>query len=269
MTRDQDLGANGSLQPGALMGMPKVSHPPRAHLDRPARRRPPRHSSKSVRFTNPKAAVAFSSSCYRAFEERTKTSSNSNLPRKFYARDTVSVARDLLGCVLETRIRGAVTAGRIVEVEAYVGPHDPASHGANWRRTARTEPMYGAPGSAYVYRSYGVHWCFNVVTERDDYPAAVLVRALEPLRGMKVMSRRRSQDDLRLLCSGPGRLTQALGITAALNRARLDGVRIRIKPGTLLSEEDLGSGPRVGISRAADWPLRFFVEGSRWLSRRG
>ena len=213
--------------------------------------------------------MASSSNCCRAFEERTKTSRNDNLPREFYARDTVRVARDLLGCILETRVGGAVTAGRIVEVEAYVGPHDPASHGANWRRTARTEPMYGAPGTAYVYRSYGVHWCFNVVTERDDYPAAVLVRALEPLRGMKVMSRRRSQDNLRLLCSGPGRLTQALGITAALNRARLDGARICIKQGTLLSEEEAGSGPRVGISHAADWPLRFFVKGSRWLSRRG
>lgn len=213
--------------------------------------------------------MAFSSSCCRAFEARTKTSRNSNLPREFYARDTVRVARDLLGCVLETRVGGAVTAGRIVEVEAYVGPHDPASHGANWRRTARTEPMYGAPGTAYVYRSYGVHWCFNVVTERDDYPAAVLVRALEPLRGMKVMSRRRSQDDLRLFCSGPGRLTQALGITGALNRARLDSARICIRQAALLSEEEVGSGPRVGISRAADWPLRFFVRGSRWLSRRG
>jgi DNA-3-methyladenine glycosylase len=162
-----------------------------------------------------------------------------------------------------------VTAGRIVEVEAYVGPHDPASHSADWRRTPRMEAMYGPPGTAYVYRSYGVHWCFNVVTEREEYPAAVLVRALEPIRGLAAMSRRRGRDEPRLLCAGPGRLTQALGITAAMNEAPLDGARVCIKQATPPSRGKVGSGPRVGIMRAADWPLRFFEIDSPWLSRRG
>ena len=197
-----------------------------------------------------------------------RTSSGRVLPREFYARDTVRVARGLLGSILETTMRGVVTAGRIVEVEAYVGPHDPASHSADWRRTEWTEPMYGPPGTAYVYRSYGIHWCFNVVTERDDYPAAVLVRALEPLRGLGVMSRRRARADVRLLCSGPGRLTQALAITAAVNRNPLDGRRLCIKQATQLPPERVGSGPRVGVSQATGWPLRFFELGSPWLSRR-
>ena len=171
--------------------------------------------------------------------------------------------------MLETRLGRTVTAGRIVEVEAYVGPHDPASHGADWRRTTRMEAMYGPPGTAYVYRSYGVHWCFNVVTAREEYPAAVLVRALEPVRGLAAMSRRRGRDEPRLLCAGPGRLTQALGITAAMNEAPLDGGRICIKQATPPSRRKVGYGPRVGITKAADWPLRFFEIDSPWLSRRG
>ncbi len=188
---------------------------------------------------------------------------------KFYARDTVCVARDLLGCVIETHVHQARTAGRIVEVEAYLGPHDPASHSANWRRTARTDPMYGPPGTAYVYRAYGIHWCFNVVTEREEYPAAVLVRALEPMEGSAAMSRRRKQKDPRLLCSGPGRLTQALGITSAFNRAPLDDVRIVVKRGTPLPKRKVGLGVRIGVSQAADWELRFFERDSPWLSRHG
>ena len=181
----------------------------------------------------------------------------------------MGVARDLLGCVIETRVRGARAAGRIVEVEAYVGPQDPASHSANWRRTARTEPMYGPPGTAYVYRSYGVHWCFNIVTEREEYPAAVLLRALEPIVGFTVMSRRRKQKDRRLLCAGPGRLTQALGITAAFNQVPLDDERIVVKRGTPLPKRKVGTGVRIGVSQAAEWQLRFFERNSPWLSRPG
>lgn len=178
------------------------------------------------------------------------------------------MARDLLGCVLQTRVRGAITSGRIVEVEAYLGPDDPASHSAGWRRTARTEAMYGPPGTAYVYRSYGVHWCFNVVTGRVDFPAAVLIRALEPTHGSRTMSRRRHQDKLSLLCSGPGRLCGALGIDARMNQLALDTGRICIKASTPLPVKAVGSSPRIGVSQAADWPLRFFEKGSPWLSRR-
>ncbi len=198
----------------------------------------------------------------------TEMKRSASLPRSFCERDTKRVARELLGCVLETRIRSSVTAGRIVEVEAYLGPDDPASHSADWLRTARNEAMYGPPGTAYVYRSYGVHWCFNVVTEQQDFPAAVLVRALEPVAGIRTMARRRGRQEHRLLCSGPGKLCQALAITDAFNRVRLHGPRIRIRLPQAPASESMASGPRIGVSRAAGWPLRFFMKESPWLSRR-
>lgn len=170
--------------------------------------------------------------------------------------------------MLQTRVRNALTSGRIVEVEAYLGPGDPASHCAGWRRTARTEAMYGPPGTAYVYRSYGMHWCFNVVTDEVDFPAAVLIRALEPIHGKQTMARRRHQDKLPLLCAGPGRLCEALGIDAGMNQQDLGGGRISIKASTPLPVRAVGSSPRIGVSKAADWPLRFFLQGSPWLSRR-
>lgn len=191
------------------------------------------------------------------------------LPPSFYARDTVGVARGLLGCVLETTRRGARTAGRIVEVEAYVGPHDPAAHGYGNRRSRRNAQLFGPPGTAYVYFIYGMHWCFNVVTERDGYPAAVLIRALEPLQGLPLMRRRRGvgvQDD-RLLCSGPARLCDALGITGALNGVPLQGPRVRIRRAARARGARVVTGTRIGISRAADWPLRFALAGSPWTSR--
>lgn len=189
------------------------------------------------------------------------------LPASFFSRDTVSVARELLGSIIETKIRGAVTSGRIVEVEAYTGPDDPASHAANWRRTERNEAMYGPPGIAYVYKSYGIHWCLNAVTESEDFPAAVLVRALEPLAGIETMKRRRGQTDLRLLCAGPGRLCEALGIDHTFDKAPLTGPKISIFRNETGPAVDVTAGPRIGISRAASRPLRFALRGSRWLSR--
>lgn len=189
------------------------------------------------------------------------------LPKEFYARDTQRVARDLLGCILETRVRGVVTAGRIVEVEAYVGPHDPAAHGFGWRKTARNARLFGAPGRCYVYFIYGAHWCANVVTERDGYPSAVLLRALEPVAGIKAMTRRRRGIALRLLCAGPGRLCQALGITGAMDGASLLGRRIRVWRPETRERRRVAVGPRVRISHAADWPLRFWLDGSPWVSR--
>ena len=191
------------------------------------------------------------------------------LPVTFYARDTVRVARGLLGCVLETRVRGVRTAGRIVEVEAYVGPHDPAAHGYGWRRSTRNAQLFGSPGTCYVYFIYGNHWCANVVTERDGYPAAVLLRALEPLVGLAAMARQRGTRDPRLLCSGPGRLCQALGITGALNGERLSGPRIVIRAPLAVAPRRIAASPRVGISRAVDWPLRFSEAGSPWVSGAG
>lgn len=183
------------------------------------------------------------------------------LPAKFYARPTVEVARRLLGQILVSDVGGSRrrTAGRIVEVEAYVGPHDPASHAYGHRRTARTEQMYGPPGTAYVYFTYGMHWCLNAVTEAEGYPAAVLIRALEPLAGLATMRRRRGERIAdRDLCSGPARLCQALGVTAKLNGARLQKGVLRIVRNPLRRREMIIKGPRVGITRALDWPLRFY-----------
>lgn len=188
------------------------------------------------------------------------------LPASFYARDTELVARELLGCFLLARTGGVLTGGRIVEVEAYVGPHDPADHGYGNRRTPRNAALFGPPGTAYVYFIYGAHWCFNAVTEREGYPAAVLIRALEPLWGIDEMRRRRKTRASELLCSGPGRLCQALGIDRSIDGLPLDREPVWILPRDGPAGRVKVSG-RVGVSRAADWPLRFSLEGSPFLSR--
>ena len=194
------------------------------------------------------------------------------LPASFYARPSAEVARALLGTLLVSTIDGAETAGRIVETEAYVGPHDPASHAAERiGRTSRNLHMFGPPGIAYVYRIYGVHWCLNAVTDEPDFPAAVLIRALEPLRGIDVMRARRARAERlpsdRQLASGPGKLAAALGITGIHNGHALDRAPLWIEPGSPVPAAGVRAGPRIGISRAADWPLRFCVRGSAWLSR--
>ena len=186
----------------------------------------------------------------------------------FYARDTSVVARDLLGCILESRVGDRRTAGKIVEVEAYVGPHDPAAHGYGGKKTQRNASMFGPPGTAYVYFIYGMHWCFNVVTERIDYPAAVLIRALEPKSGLGLMCDRRGVRDARLLCSGPARLCQALGITGAVNGSSLRSGLVRISRSDSAGDIEVATGPRIGISRARDWALRFVEKDSDWLSQR-
>lgn len=196
------------------------------------------------------------------------------LPADWYARPAEQVARDLLGSEIVSTIDGLRTVGRIVETEAYVGPHDDASHAAHRiGRTARNEAMFGAPGTAYVYRIYGIHWCLNVVTDREDFPAAVLVRALEPVEGVGVMRSRRHAGQKHLpdtaLASGPGRLAAALGISGAHNGIPLEAPPLWIRAGTPLHGDVVRSGPRVGVTRAADWPLRFWETGSPWVSRSG
>jgi DNA-3-methyladenine glycosylase len=165
-----------------------------------------------------------------------------------------------------SRIGSRVVVGRIVETEAYVGPHDPACHAYGHRRTARTEALYDRPATAYVYFTYGMHWCLNVVTERVDYPAAVLIRALEPLEGLEVMRRRRGGVSDRELCAGPARLCQALGITGAENRTSLIEGRVRILRGSG-RRPSIAVTPRIGVTQAADWPLRFVIAESPWASR--
>ena len=174
----------------------------------------------------------------------------------FFARSVHDVAPELVGVTLLVEGVG----GRIVEVEAY-DHQDPASH-AFGRQTARNATMFGLPAHAYVYRSYGIHWCLNFVCEPRS---AVLVRALEPTHGLDAMRERRGLEEARLLCSGPGRLCQALGITREHDGLPLDRPPFRLQPRT--ERPELVRGARVGITRAADLPWRYGLAGSRYLSR--
>jgi DNA-3-methyladenine glycosylase len=197
------------------------------------------------------------------------------LPREFYLRPTLDVARDLIGKVLVHRAADGLVAGTIVETEAYIGESDPACHAAPGP-TRRNAPLYGDPGRAYVYFTYGMHCLFNAVTERRGFPAAVLVRALEPVEGEALMRLRRGRPHAGVhdLCRGPGNLAKALGITLAHNRVDLTRVPRR---GDALWIEDRGSAvgdvrwtPRIGIRRGTDHAWRCAVEGSPAVSgRRG
>jgi DNA-3-methyladenine glycosylase len=191
------------------------------------------------------------------------------LPPGFYARDTVAVAKALLGQLLVSEVGGRRCLARIVETEAYVGPHDPACHAAGWRRTPRTEVLYGPPGIAYVYFTYGMHWCVNVVTEPAGYPAAVLLRAAEPLEGLATMRRRRGRVPDLALAAGPARLTQALGIDRRLYGHHLASPPLWIAAGRPVAARQVAEGPRIGIRVAADWKLRFYVRDSPFVSRPG
>ena len=194
-----------------------------------------------------------------------RSSHGAPLPAAFFERDTEQVARDLLGAVLECRI-GGLTRGRIVETEAYLGEHDPACHAAAGR-TERTRWLYGAPGTAYVYFIYGMHWCFNAVTRRVDEPSAVLVRGLEPLDGLALMRRRRDHPrDDRQLANGPAKLCEAMAITAAINGRTLARAPVLIRRGTPLPDDAVEVTTRIGITRAADWPLRFAVADNPFVS---
>lgn len=184
----------------------------------------------------------------------------SRLGREFFARSVHEVAPELVGCTLFVDGVG----GRIVEVEAY-DAEDPASHGYRGR-TARNGAMFGPPGHAYVYRSYGIHWCLNLVCAREGVAEAALVRALEPTEGLERMRERRRVQDDRLLCSGPGRLCEALGVAGGH-----DGLALDAPPFALLAADepvDVARGRRVGITRAAELPWRYGLAGSRFLSRR-
>jgi len=177
----------------------------------------------------------------------------------FFARSVHDVAPDLIGVTL--LIDGI--GGRIVEAEAY-DHEDPASHGYRGR-TERNASMFGPPGHAYVYRSYGIHWCLNLVCEEEGVANAVLIRAIEPTYGLDEMRKRRGVDDPRLLCSGPGKLCQALGVTREHDGLPLDRPPFELRPREAAVE--LAVGPRVGITRAAELPWRYTEAGSRFLSR--
>ena len=190
------------------------------------------------------------------------------LPRDFYTRpDVLEVARDLLGKKLVVPNRnGSRVSGIIVETEAYRGPEDRASHAFAGRRTNRTETMYGRGGTAYVYFVYGMYNQFNVVTNVEDIPHAILVRALEPSEGLDIIRRRRPGRSEYEWTSGPGRLCLALGIDRKLDKADLLGDRVWIEEGVSISPRQIARGPRVGIDYAESWvskPWRFWVRAPR------
>ena len=204
-----------------------------------------------------------------AIEERKQISLSSlfaqaePLARAFYERPTVEVARGLLGKVL---VHGRL-AGRIVEVEAYLGTEDPAAHA--WRGlTERTRVIFGPPGHAYVYFVYGIYECLNLVAEPDGVPGCVLIRALEPMAGLAAMRRRRPKAHrIEELASGPGRLTLAMGISRRHNGADVTRGPLTVRalgPEPLI---EIQSTPRIGISRSKEAPLRFLIAGNRFVSR--
>jgi len=189
------------------------------------------------------------------------------LPASFYERETEIVAREMLGTVLECETEQGVATGIIVETEAYLGEHDLACHAAVGR-TTRTEILYGSPGIAYVYFIYGMYWCFNAVTRSKGLPSAVLVRAVEPLDGIALMHKRRAHvTHTADLTNGPGKLCTALGITGSLNGSTLRRKPIVIREGEPVPDGEVEITPRIGITRSADWPLRWIVSENRFVSR--
>jgi len=194
------------------------------------------------------------------------------LPREFYTRsDVLEVARGLLGKKLVVHHRNGLRGGGfIVETEAYHGPEDRASHAYNGRRTNRTETMYGIGGTAYVYFVYGMYNQFNVVTNAEGVPHAILVRAVEPVEGLDVIRRRRHGRSEYELTSGPGRLCLALGIDRKLDKADLLGDRVWIEEGVSISPRQISRGPRIGIDYAEEWikkPWRFWIKDNPFVSR--
>ena len=181
------------------------------------------------------------------------------LKRSFFGRSVHEVAPDLIGATL--LVNG--TGGIIVEVEAYHHT-DPAAHSFNGP-TPRNRVMFGPPGFIYVYRSYGIHWCVNFVCEKEGTASAVLIRALQPTHGISAMRRRRGLHDERALCSGPGKLTEALAITDAHNGLALDAPPLALHART--GEVDVVTGVRIGLTKAVDFPWRYGLKGSRFLSK--
>jgi DNA-3-methyladenine glycosylase len=194
-----------------------------------------------------------------------RTSETHRMPllhRRFFARSVHEVAPDLIGATLLVDGVGGI----IVEVEAYHHT-DPAAHSYNGR-TERNAVMFGPPGQAYVYRSYGIHWCLNFVCEPAGSASAVLIRAIEPTEGLAAMRRRRAGiADPHLLCAGPGRLAQALGVTHTHNGLVLDRPPFEIRPRSAGTAIEVAVGPRIGITKAADLPWRYGLAGSRFVSK--
>ena len=206
----------------------------------------------------------------RSFASLSMTDSQ-KLPHDFYLQDTVSVARALLGCTLWRKRGREILAARLVETEAYLGANDLASHARRGLRSARNASMYLEGGHAYVYFTYGMHWCLNVVTQEADIAEAVLLRAGEPIRGIESMRKRRpkAKRDFDLM-NGPGKLTSALDIDGRLDGEPLDGNRLWLTGSEEpIDESEIAISRRVGVDGAGDaavWPLRFYLRGNRHVS---
>lgn len=188
------------------------------------------------------------------------------LSHAFYDRPTETVSRELLGAVLECETSDGLTRGVIVETEAYLGPDDPACH-AVAGLTSRTEHLFGPPGTSYVYLIYGMYWCFNAVTRERGHGSAVLVRAVSPTDGLELMRRRRPRAKRdRDLTNGPGKLCLAMGIVGEMSGCSLRTGPVVIRRGTDVPDDDVVVTPRIGITRAAEWPLRYHVRGDPYVS---
>jgi DNA-3-methyladenine glycosylase len=187
------------------------------------------------------------------------------LPASFFARPTATVAREVLGKVLVSRVGDAVCAGRIVEAEAYIGAHDPGSHAATRGVTPRNRVMYGPPGRLYVYFTYGNHHMLNLVTEREGTAGAVLVRAVEPLEGLEAMIARRGRGGVEVT-NGPGKVAQALGIDLRHNGMPL-GEPIAVCDGRPVPDEAVGTSGRIGLAEGHELPLRYYVRGNGYVSK--
>ena len=187
------------------------------------------------------------------------------LDRQFYDRPTLKVAKELLGKYLVVNIKGKFLSGKIVETEAYIGYKDPASH-AYRGITPRNKVMFGDPGYAYVYFTYGMHYCLNLVTEKNGYPAAVLIRALEPVQGIEIMQKRRKRKNLIDLASGPAKLCQALGVDRKLNGADLcsDSIWVEDRGEVIKS---ISSSTRIGIKEKDKKNWRFLIQNNEFVSR--
>jgi DNA-3-methyladenine glycosylase len=189
---------------------------------------------------------------------------NQRISVNFFDRPTLTVARELLGTILVRRINGYKLSGKIVETEAYIGQDDPASH-AFGGMTARNKLMFGPPGHAYIYFIYGNHYCLNFVTESEGYPAAVLIRALQPLTGIKRMAKNRGDVRIRNLTNGPGKLCRALRIDKKLNGTSLDSDQLYLVE-SYQEKIEVGNSPRIGVSRGKNRKWRFFVKNNPFVS---
>lgn len=192
------------------------------------------------------------------------------LPRSFYSRPTLLVAKELLGKILVRKSGKTFLAGRIVEVEAYLGSKDPASH-AYRGKTKRNEVMFGPEGHLYVYFTYGMHYCANVVTGKEGVAEAVLIRAMEPLDGVGVMRKNRglAKDsiDPRNLTNGPAKLCEAFGIRGSDDDTDLCGERIYVADGASVPHSSIGRSARIGITKGTEKKWRYFVKGNEWVSK--